>query len=510
MCYVSGMKRMEVPAVEMLGITKRFPGVIANDQVGFSARWGEIHALIGENGAGKTTLMNILYGLLPADSGAIKIFGQEVRITTPRQAISLGIGMVHQHFMLVQAFTVLENIILGAEPVRLGRTDYREARTRVKGLCARFQLEIDINARVGGLSVSSQQKVEILKALYRNARLLILDEPASVLAPQEAESLFRMLRGMASEGMCIILISHKLHEVMTYTDRVTVLRQGKSVACMETASTNPDELAGLMVGAGSRETPPKTAETPILEPSVLVVEDLSVMRDSGLPAVNSISLEVSRGKIVGIAGVDGNGQRELAEALIGLRPATGSARLGRLQLLGLSVRQRLDAGIAYIPEDRRFAVMPDACIEDNAILGRHWSPAFARSGFLKQGAVRSHANALIDKYDIRAGRPEMPVRYLSGGNQQKLVLGRALSGEPRLLIACQPTRGLDVNAAAEVRDHLRAECARGAGVLLISYDLDEILDLSDRIIVMLRGGMVGALRRQEANREILGALMVGA
>ena len=504
------MKRTEVPAVEMLGITRRFPGVIANDQVNFSARWGEVHALIGENGAGKTTLMNVLYGLLPADSGEIKIFGKPVNITSARQAISLGIGMVHQHFMLVQAFTALENIILGAEPVRLGRTDYGLAASKVKQLCERFQLEVDLSARVGNLSVSSQQKVEILKALYRDARMLILDEPASVLAPQEAESLFLMLRRMSSEGMCVILISHKLHEVMTYTDRVTVLRQGKSVTCVKTESTSPDKLAKLMVGSAERENLPKTHAASTFDRSILTVQDLSVMGDSGVPAVNSISFAVDHGKIMGIAGVDGNGQRELAEALIGLRAATGSATLDRRELLGLTTRQRLDAGIAYIPEDRRFAVIPDDCIEDNAILGRHWSKPFASLGVLRIAAIRSHANALIEKYDVRAGTPALPVRFLSGGNQQKLVLGRALSHEPELIIACQPTRGLDVHAAAEIHDHLRTACARGAGVLLISYDLDEILALSDRIMVMFQGGIAGVLRTQEANREAIGALMVGA
>jgi ABC-type uncharacterized transport system ATPase subunit len=504
------MKRVDVPAIEMLHITKRFPGVIANDQVDFSAQWGEVHALIGENGAGKTTLMNILYGLLPADSGEIKIFGRTANITSAGEAIGLGIGMVHQHFMLVPAFTALENIILGAEPVRFGRTDYREAGTRIRGLCARFQLEVDLNARVADLSVSSQQKVEILKALYRDARILILDEPASVLAPQEAENLFSMLRRMAGEGMCIILISHKLNEVMTYSGRVTVLRQGKTIECVKTASTSPEELTRLMVGSDVIESSPKAQAATTLSPSVLTVDDLTVIGESGLPAVDLVSFEVGQGKILGIAGVDGNGQRELAEALIGLREATGSARMGRLQLLGLSTRERLDAGIAYIPEDRRFAVIPDAYIEDNAILGRHWGKGFARLGVLNPAAVRSHANALIEEFDVRGGSPDLPVRFLSGGNQQKLVLGRALSHEPELIIACQPTRGLDVNAAAEIHNHLRAGCARGAGVLLISYDLDEILALSDRIMVMFQGCIAGILRKSEADRESIGALMVGA
>jgi len=501
------------PAVEMRRITKRFPGVVANDRVDFSARWCELHALIGENGAGKTTLMNVLYGLLHADSGEILVSGRQVHISTSRDAIGLGIGMVHQQFMLVPAFTALENIILGAEPVKLGRTDYRLAERKVRDTCDRFQLHVDLHAKVADLSVSSEQKVEILKALYRDARILILDEPTSVLSPQEAESLFKMLRRLTSEGMCVILISHKLHEVMAYSDRVTVLRQGRSVACMETASTDPEELSRLMVGA---ETGVLAAEEGAVSPGsgapVLVVRDLSVKDDGGAPGriVSPLSFEVHAREILGIAGVDGNGQRELVEALVGLRRAAGSASLDGREFLGMSVRQRLGLGLAYVPEDRRLALVPEYSIQDNAILGLHRERAFARHGVLNATAARANASDLIERFDVRAVGPGMPARFLSGGNQQKLVLGRALCGNPRLLIACQPTRGLDVSAAAEIHRRLLETRDRSGGILLVSYDLDEIFALSDRILVMFRGEIAGILSREEATRENVGALMTGA
>ncbi len=491
----------------MLNITKRFPGVLANDQVDFAARWGELHALIGENGAGKSTLMNILYGMHRPDSGEIRISGQTAEITSPREAIVLGVGMVHQHFMLVRAFTALENIILGAEPIKVGRTDYRAAEAMVRETCERFHLQVDLRAKVADLSVSSQQKVEILKALYRNARILILDEPTSVLAPQEAESLFAMLRRMAGNGMCIILISHKLRDVMSYADRVTVLRQGKSVVDLETASTSLEELTKLMVGD---EVPIPTGSTRTIGDSpVLSVKNLSAKGDSGLPAVDSVTFDLRPGEVLGIAGVDGNGQRELAEALIGLRRASGSIILEDKELCGRPVRDRLALGLAYVPEDRRFAVVPEDSLLDNSILGMHRDRSFARYGTLSVQAAKTHTSDIIARYDVRASGHDMPVKFLSGGNQQKFVLGRALCREPRVLIACQPTRGLDVNASAEVHRHLLAECARGAGVLLVSYDLDEILSLSDRILVMYQGRIAGFLSREEATRENVGALMMG-
>lgn len=495
-----------VSAIEMRQITRRFPGVIANDQVDFSARWGEVHALVGENGAGKTTLMNVLYGLHPPDSGEILLYGKRAEIGNPRDAIARGIGMVHQHFMLVQAFTALENVILGAEPVTLGRTDYRLAQDRVQRICDRFQLQVNLSAKVADLSVSAQQKVEILKALYRDARILILDEPTSVLAPQEAENLFMMLRRMASEGMCVILISHKLRDVMTYTDRVTVLRRGKSVAVLETAATSPQELSRLMVGEiPEAEVERKAAEVgqPILE-----VTNLTIVTDSGIKALDAVSFELRSGEILGIAGVDGNGQREIAEAIAGLQQSSGGVILDGREIRGLSVRERIEAGIAYVSEDRQYSLILDYSIRDNAILGAHRE--LAKFGFISRASAGSHAAGLVADFDVRAVGTDAAAGSLSGGNLQKLVLGRALSRRPRLLIATQPTRGLDVSAAAEIHRHLLNECSRGAGILLVSHDLDEILSLSDRILVMFRGRVAGVLSREEADAEKIGHLMLGA
>jgi len=492
----------------MRGITKRFPGVLANDRIDFAAGWGEVHALIGENGAGKTTLMNILYGLVRADSGEVRVSGTPVEIASPRDAIGLGIGMVHQQFMLVPAFTALENIILGSEPARLGRTDYRRAETSVRLICERFHLPVDLRARVGDLSVCSQQKVEILKTLYRNARILILDEPTSVLAPQEAESLFHMLRRVASEAMCIILISHKLAEVTAHSDRVTVLRQGKSIACLETTRTTPEELARLMVGAEAKTTLPKKRPRPKRK-HILEVRGLSVRGDSGISAVESADFELNAGEILGVAGVDGNGQRELVDALIGLRHASGSVVFEGREIVEWPVHRRLTSGIAYSPEDRRLAMVPEFSLQDNAILGAHAEKPFARWGILRPAQARTHASALITGYDIRAVGPGMPAGFLSGGNQQKLVLARVFARKPRVLIACQPTRGLDVSATADVHRRLLEARQGGAGILLVSHDLDEILALSDRIMVMFQGRIAGILRRAEASREKLGALMAG-
>lgn len=502
---------MGSPAVEMRAITKRFPSVIANDKVDFTAYQGELHALIGENGAGKTTLMNILYGMLTPDHGEIRIFGKPVRIQSPRDAISLKIGMVHQRFMLVQAFTALENIILGCEPTHLLQTDYHSAEKRLREICEQFGLYVDLHARVADLSVSSQQKVEILKALYRQARILILDEPTSVLAPQEVESLFAMLRRLVEDGMCIILISHKLREVLGYSDRVTVLRHGKSVACLETTSTTAEELTRLMVGSeGNFEIPRQATKTVDLtsEP-ILKVSNLRVIGESGVPAVNGLSFELYPGEILGVAGIDGNGQRELAEALIGLRKGLGSIKLDGREIIGMSVRQRLKLRIAYIPEDRRFALLLENRIIDNAILGSHWEEPIAKAGILNIRACREHASRLIENLNIRAIGPEMAAGQLSGGNQQKLVFGRALEREPRLLIASQPTCGLDVSASAEVRMRLIEACNQGAGILLISYDLDEILSLSDRVMVMFQGRIAGILKGEEATPQNVGALMLG-
>ncbi len=500
------------PAVEMHRITKSFPGVLANDSVDFTAGFGEIHALVGENGAGKSTLMNLLYGMHRPDSGEIRISGRRVEIRSPRDAIANGIGMVHQHFMLVPAFTAIENIILGSEPVRLGRTDYRTARVKAAEICERFGLGLDLDARVADLSVSAQQKTEILKALYREVRILILDEPTSVLTPQESESFFAMLRGMADSGMCVIVITHKLAEVMAHSDRVTVLRRGRRIASLDTSGTTADELARLMVGDDLRidGSPPCEAGVHEGRP-LLTVSDLNILGDKGHRAVDSINFEVRTGEILGVAGVDGNGQRELVEGLVGLRRSTGSIRLRGSGIERLSVRERLDAGIAYIPEDRqRHALVDGYSIEENAILGVHRRRPFAGRGMLDLRAARDHSLRLIERFGVRASGPEMSAKFLSGGNQQKLVLGRALHGDPKLLIACQPTRGLDIGAAGDVHRRLMEARSGGMGILLISYDLDEVLSLSDRIMVMYRGRAVGIVGRADADRETIGAMMLGA
>lgn len=499
----------------MRRITKSFPGVFANDNIDFAARFGEIHALVGENGAGKSTLMNILYGMHRPDSGEIRISGQAADIRSPRDSITHGVGMVHQHFMLVSVFTALENIILGAEPVTLGRTDYRSARERASGICERFGLALDLDTRVADLSVSAQQKTEILKALYREARILILDEPTSVLTPQESDSLFAMLRGMADSGMCVIVITHKLTEVMAHSDRVTVLRQGRQIASLETRSTSADGLARLMVGehrpvvAGFTPAPGSRRGEACGCGGLLSVSNLTITVDKGLLLVDSISFDVRAGEILGIAGVDGNGQRELAEALVGLRRSSGRVALDGMDIARMTVRERLDAGIAYIPEDRRRDALVDGySIEENAILGMH--RRFARRGMIDLRAAREHSVNLIERYDVRAAGPEMSAGFLSGGNQQKLVLGRALQGESRLLIACQPTRGLDIGASADVHRRLTEVRSRGMGVILVSYDLDEVLSLSDRVMVMFRGRIAGVLDRADADRETIGAMMLGA
>lgn len=496
--------------VEMRGITKRFPGVTANAGVDFTAFGGELHALVGENGAGKTTLMRTLYGMHAPDSGEIRLFGNPVRISSPRDAISHGIGMVHQRFMLVPALTVLDNLILGDEPATFGRTDYRSARVRMTELCERFDFQLDPSTRVDGLSASGQQKLEILKALYRGARILILDEPTSVLSPQEADGLFRVLHRMAGEGMCVILISHKLRDVIAHSAKVTVLRQGRSIASCPTSETDADALAALMVGSRAKATEVDRRGVNLSGEVLLAIGGLRVRSGHGLPAVDDVDLDVRRGEIVGIAGVDGNGQRELAEAIVGLRASSGSVRLGSTEVGGMTVRRRLESGIAYIPESHSTAFAQDFPLTDNAILGRHRSAEFAHAGVTRPRAIREFAAEVVADYGVRAAGLETPVRSLSGGNQQKLVLGRTLSGCPNLLVACQPTQGLDVASSAEVHNRV-VECAQsGAGVILVSHDLDEIMELSDRIVVMFKGRIAGTLSRAEATRERIGALMMGA
>ncbi len=490
--------------VEMLGITKRFGALVANDRIDFNLKPGEIHALLGENGAGKTTLMRILYGLYRADEGQIRVQGRNVHIRSPRDALTLGIGMVTQHFALVPPLTVAENIVLGyTDDFRLNREAIRQAVAEAE---ERFQIYVDPDAVVQHLSVGQKQRVEILKALYRNARVLILDEPTAVLVPQEVDNLFQTLERLREQGFSIVFISHKLDEVMRISDRVTVLRDGRVVGTVPTAETNERELARMMVG---RETFGVTRqEIHQGEEPLLRLENVWANDDQGLPALKSVSLTVRAGEILGIAGVGGNGQKELSEVLSGMRaPTRGRVLVGERDLTGAEPVEFADAGVGRIPEDRHEGVVADLTVAENLAL-EHLD-AFTRNGLLDRKAMLEHAEHLIREFQIKA-RPTDKAGKLSGGNMQKVILARVLSRQPKVVIAAQPTRGLDIGATEYVRQQLLAQRDRGAAVLLISEDLDEILALSDRIAVIYEGEIVGELPASEATPERLGLLMAGA
>jgi general nucleoside transport system ATP-binding protein len=499
-------------AVTLRGITKRFPGVVANDHVDFEASEGEVHALLGENGAGKSTLSNILTGLYHPDEGEILLGSTQVAFASPRDALDAGICMVHQHFRLVAPFTVAENVILGDHrgEGKKFMVHPRRIERRVAELGERYRIAVDPRARIWQLSLGEQQRVEILKALYREARILILDEPTAVLTPQEAESLFATLRVMAAEGRTIVFISHKLHEVKAVSDRVTVLRGGKNVATVETRDTTPRALASLMVGrdvsAVVRVEPKHEVGEPVLE-----VRDLWAAGDRGGDAVRGVDLTVRAGEIVAIAGVAGNGQRELAETITGMRPAArGDVTVeGRRLRLG-DPRSAIQARVAHVPEDRlHTAVAPSLPIASNVVLKSYRGKGAARGPFLRLAAIREHAAALIKRYDVRGGGPDLPARQLSGGNLQKVVLAREFESTPRLLVAASPTRGLDVAAIETLHGYLREAAAGGVGVLLISEDLDEILALADRIAVLYEGMIVGEIDAAVATVDELGLLMAG-
>ena len=499
------------PAVEMRGIVKQFPGVLANDQVDFEAAAGEVHALLGENGAGKSTLSNILTGLYRPDAGEILIDGEHVQFQSPRDALDAGIFMVHQHFRLVETFSVAENVVLGDHrgEGRTFRLRQRAIERRVGELSKRYGLAVEPRARIWQLSLGEQQRVEILKALYREARILILDEPTAVLTPQEAEVLFETLREMAAEGRTVIFISHKLHEVQAVADRVTVLRGGKSIATVAAADATPRSLAALMVGRELAEPTGERRRTwgePVLE-----LTHVSVAGDRGDVAVNGASLIVRRGEIVAVAGVAGNGQRELAEAVAGMRPVTrGTIRIGGKTIRGGDPRAAIAAGVAYVPEDRLgTGVAPSMSIASNFVLRGYRQPQSSRGPLLRLGRIRERAIELIQHYRIAGAAHALPARLLSGGNLQKVVLAREFSGKPRVLVAASPTRGLDVGAIETVHMYLRDAAAEGVGVLLISEDLDEILTLADRIAVMYEGAIAGETSRDEANVEDIGLLMAG-
>jgi ABC-type uncharacterized transport system ATPase subunit len=499
-------------AVALRGITKRFPAVVANDGVDFEAARGEVHALLGENGAGKTTLSNILTGLYRPDEGRIELFGEPVEFHSPRDAIDAGVAMVHQHFRLVEPFSVAENVVLG-DHRGIGRSFMLHSRAieeRVAELSRRFGLAVEPRARIWELSVGEQQRVEILKALYQDARILILDEPTAVLTPHEADALFETIRAMAADGRTVIFISHKLHEVKAVADHVTVLRRGKSVATAATADATPRSLAALMVG---REVDIARPENQQRTPgdSVLEIEGLSADGDRGTPALRNVSLTVRGGEIVGIAGVAGNGQRELAETIAGMRPSSG----GKIRVLGRALRNgdprsAISRRIAYIPEDRLgTGVAPGLSVASNVVLKSYRGPEVSTGPMLRFARIRELARRLIEEYDVRTSGPQVPAWQLSGGNLQKLVLGREFSSDPALLIAAGPTRGLDVAAIATVHTYLRDAAAKGVAVLLLSEDLDEILVLADRVAVLYEGEIAGERDVETATVEELGLLMAG-
>ena len=497
--------------IEMLHITKEFPGIIANDDITLQLRRGEIHALLGENGAGKSTLMSVLFGLYQPEKGEIRKNGQVVKINDPNDATALGIGMVHQHFKLIDVFTVLDNIILGAETTRLGFLQRREARKKVQALSDRYGLKVDLDAKVEDITVGMQQRVEILKMLYRDNEILIFDEPTAVLTPQEIEELMEIMREFAREGKSILFISHKLNEIMEVSDRVTVLRKGKYVGTVNTRDTDKQALSNMMVGRPVQLEVVKDAAKP--GEVVLRVEDLTVPSHlHKRNAVNHVSFEARAGEILCIAGIDGNGQSELVYGLTGLEKASQ----GRVSLCGsdishASIRRRGEH-MSHIPEDRhKHGLILDFTLEQNLVLQRYREPRFQHMGFINQGAVRQYAQQLIKQYDVRSGQgPVTVARSMSGGNQQKAIIAREVDRDMPLIVAVQPTRGLDVGAIEYIHSQLVAERDKGKAVLLVSLELDEVMSLSDRILVMYEGEIVGELDPKATTVQELGLYMAGA
>jgi simple sugar transport system ATP-binding protein len=504
--------KVENYIIEMLHITKEFPGIIANDDITLQLRKGEIHALLGENGAGKSTLMSVLFGLYQAEKGEIKKNGEVVKIDNPNDANNLGIGMVHQHFKLVEIFTVLENIILGVEPNKMGFLQKKEAREKVVSLSKQYGLHVDPDALIERISVGMQQRVEILKMLYRENEILIFDEPTAVLTPQEIDELMDTMRGFAKEGKSILFITHKLNEIMSVADRCTVLRKGKCVGTVDIKDTTKEELSRMMVGRDISFTVDKKEAAP--GEVVLSVDHLTVPSGKGKKnAVEDVSFEVKAGEIVCIAGIDGNGQTELVSALTGLEKLSkGKITLCGNDITKVNIRKRSKAGMSHIPEDRhKYGLVLDYTLEDNLVLQRYWQPEFQRNGFIKQQEVRRYADKLIDKYDVRSGQGSVTiVRSMSGGNQQKAIVARELDKEHKLLVAVQPTRGLDVGAIEFIHKQLVASRDAGEAVLLISLELDEVMDVSDRILVMYEGEIVGELDPKTNTVQELGLYMSGA
>jgi len=504
----SDAQAVRAPALEMRGITKRYPGVVANDAINLDVRPGEIHALLGENGAGKTTLMNILYGLARPDAGQILLDGTEVSLTGPSDAIARGINMVHQHFMLVPVMTVAENIILGDETLTAGYfLDRKEAHRRIVELGRQFGFEVDPEAKVGSLSVGWQQRVEILKALYRNARILVLDEPTAVLTPQETEEIFEVLRRLAADGHSIVFISHKLYEVLEIADRITVIRRGRVVGERVPSETNEEDLAELMVGREVSLIADRGVST--IGQRTLKVEGLVVRDDRGQEVVHGIDLEIAAGEILGIAGVAGNGQDELVQAIVGLRkPAAGRVVLDDKDLTGRNPREINGAGVAYVPADRhRFGLVLSFSIADNLVLTSYHRRPYARGILRNDAAIAKMADERIAAFDVRTPSADAKAGTLSGGNQQKVVIAREFARDLRLLVLDQPTRGLDVGSIEFIHRQVVAKRDAGTAVLLISAELDEVLELSDRIAVIYRGKLVAIRDGRTADKNEVGLLM---
>jgi simple sugar transport system ATP-binding protein len=495
----------------MTGVVKRFPGVVANDGVEFDVRKGEVHALLGENGAGKSTLSNILTGLYRPDEGTIEFDGVPVSFASPKAALDAGIGMVHQHFRLVQPFTVAENVVLGnpQTPFTINAGDVNK---QVAELALRFDMAVDPAARIWQLSVGEQQRVEILKVLHRGAKVLILDEPTAVLTPIEAEALFRTLRTMTAEGRTVIFISHKLDEVMSVSDRITVLRGGRTVGTVETKSTSARELASMMVGRSVEFNRVVRGRPGNPRDVVLSVQGVNGNDDRGRQALHNVNITVGRGEIVGVAGVAGNGQRELAEVIAGMRPATdGSVSVGGNTLPNGKARAAIAGGLAHVPEDRlHTGLAAGMSVEDNMALKTYRTPLLSRFGMLRRNAMTEQATELVTRYDVKTPDTATPVRLLSGGNVQKVLLSREFSTNPLVLVAASPTRGLDVGAIETVRNRLVEAADAGVGILLISEDLEEIMSLADRITVMYEGRIVADIPAANASREQIGMLMGGA
>jgi len=498
-------------ALEMKDITKRFPLVVANDKVNFIVYKGEIHALVGENGAGKTTLMSILYGLYQADSGEIFINGEKVNITNPNVAINLKIGMVHQHFMLVQPLTITENIILGMEPIKNNIfVDIKKASNKVKEIAEALDFKIEPDAKIENISVGIQQRVEIIKVLYRGADILVMDEPTAVLTPQEVEELFRILNSLKKQGKTIIFITHKLNEVKAISDRITVMRRGKVAGVKNTKETNQEEIANMMVGRKVLLQVDKKEHK--FGKTVLKVNKLNALNSKKLPALKEVSFEIREGEILGIAGVEGNGQTELVEVITGLRPAlSGKIFLYDKEITDYSPRNIKKQKIAHIPEDRRQrGIISDFTVSENLILGSHYLPPFNKGLSLNTSEINSHADKLIKEYDIRPSDRYNLLKSLSGGNQQKVIVARELFGDPKLLVAAQPTRGLDVGSIEFVHRQILKERDKEKAILLISADLEEILSLSDRIAVIYEGKIVDILDPKKTDESELGLLMTGS